>query len=162
MTWLPTGPSPLFRISGFTLPARGVGDVATWSSPLQSSRSSRPMAPTKTGTADWRRKNSTVSKINKKSQTTSAPSGGCTPLKSPGRGGPPQSHYPLPRPELWLGHKVTGAMRQRKLGSHTPPCHRRMVITTLFNVMLAALQRRPVLYHTRWLLTVHWRCSSEQ
>ena len=54
------------------------------------------------------------------------------------------------------------AMRQRKLGSHTPPCHRRMVITTLFNVMLAALQRRPVLYHTRWLLTVHWLCSSEQ
>ena len=39
------------------------------------------------------------------------------------------------------------AMRQRKLGSHTPPCHRRMVITTLFNVMLAALQRSPVLYH---------------
>ena len=33
------------------------------------------------------------------------------------------------------------AMRQRKLGSHTPPCHRRMVITTLFSVMLAALQR---------------------
>ena len=28
-----------------------------------------------------------------------------------------------------------GGMRQRKLGSHTPPCHRRMVITTLFNVM---------------------------
>ena len=24
-------------------------------------------------------------------------------------------------------------MRQRKLGSHTPPCHRRMVITTLFS-----------------------------
>ena len=46
------------------------------------------------------------------------------------------------------------AMRQRKLGSHTPPCHRRMVITTLFSVLLAALQRRPVLYHTRWLLTV--------
>ena len=43
-------------------------------------------------------------------------------------------------------------MRQRKLGSHTPPCHRRMVITTLFSVFLAALQRRPVLYHTRWLL----------
>ena len=42
-----------------------------------------------------------------------------------------------------------GGMRQRKLGSHTPPCHRRMVITTSFNVMLAALQRRPVLYHTR-------------
>ena len=43
-------------------------------------------------------------------------------------------------------------MRQRKLGSHTPPCHRRMVITTLFSVLLAALQRRPVLYHTRRLL----------
>ena len=28
-------------------------------------------------------------------------------------------------------------MRQRKLGSHTPPCHRRMVITTLFIVLLA-------------------------
>ena len=51
-------------------------------------------------------------------------------------------------------------MRQRKLGSHTPPCHRRMVITTLFSVLLAALQRRPVLYHTRWLLAVHWHCSS--
>ena len=47
------------------------------------------------------------------------------------------------------------AMRQRKLGSHTPPCHRRMVITTLFSVLLAALQRKPVLYHTRWLLVVH-------
>ena len=35
-------------------------------------------------------------------------------------------------------------MRQRKLGSHTPPCHRRMVITTLFSVLLAALQRRPL------------------
>ena len=53
-----------------------------------------------------------------------------------------------------------GAMRQRKLGSHTPPCHRRMVITTLFSVFLAALQRRPVLYHTRWLLTVLWLRSS--
>ena len=51
-------------------------------------------------------------------------------------------------------------MRQRKLGSHTPPCHRRMVITTLFSVFLAALQRRPVLYHTRWLLTVPWLWSS--
>ena len=48
-----------------------------------------------------------------------------------------------------------GGMRQQILGSHTPPCHRRMVITTLFNLLLAALQRRPVLYHTRWLLTVH-------
>ena len=44
------------------------------------------------------------------------------------------------------------AMRQRKLGSHMPPCHRRMVITTLFSVFLAALQRGPVLCHTRWLL----------
>ena len=35
------------------------------------------------------------------------------------------------------------AMRQRILGSHTPPCHMRMVITTLFSVFLAALQRRP-------------------
>ena len=61
-----------------------------------------------------------------------------------------------------LCQRMSGAMRQRKLGSHTPPCHRRMVITTLFSVMLAALQRRPVLYHTRWLLTVHWLCSSEQ
>ena len=51
-------------------------------------------------------------------------------------------------------------MRQRKLGSHTPPCHRRMVITTLFSVLHAALQRRPVLYHTRWLLAVHWHWSS--
>ena len=30
----------------------------------------------------------------------------------------------------------------------------------LFSVLLAALQRRPVLYHTRWLLAVHWHCSS--
>ena len=37
--------------------------------------------------------------------------------------------------------------------------NRRMVITTLFNVLHAALQRRPVLYHTRWLLTVHWLWS---
>ena len=26
-------------------------------------------------------------------------------------------------------------MRQRILGSHTPPCHKRMVITTQFNVL---------------------------
>ena len=32
----------------------------------------------------------------------------------------------------------------------------------LFSVMLAALQRRPVLYHIRWSLTVHWLCFSEQ
>ena len=37
-----------------------------------------------------------------------------------------------------------GAMRQRILGSHTPPCHRRMVITTPSSmVCLAALQRKP-------------------
>ena len=30
---------------------------------------------------------------------------------------------------------VPGAMRQRILGSHTPPCHRCMVITTQFNVL---------------------------
>ena len=29
----------------------------------------------------------------------------------------------------------TGAMRQRILGSHTPPCHRRMAITTQFSVL---------------------------
>ena len=52
-----------------------------------------------------------------------------------------------------------GAMRQRILGSHTPPCHRRMVITTLFSVFLAALQRRPVLYHTKWLLTMLWHLA---
>ena len=52
------------------------------------------------------------------------------------------------------------AMRQRKLGSHTPPCHRRMVIITLFSVLFAALQRGPVLYHTRWLLTGHGLWSS--
>ena len=51
-------------------------------------------------------------------------------------------------------------LAMRQLGSHTPPCHRRMVITTLFNVLLAALQRRQVLYHTRWLLAVHWHWSS--
>ena len=27
------------------------------------------------------------------------------------------------------------AMRQRILGSHTPPCHRRMVMTTWFSVL---------------------------
>ena len=34
----------------------------------------------------------------------------------------------------WAGRKLLcgggGGMRQRILGSHTPPCHRRMVITT--------------------------------
>ena len=46
---------------------------------------------------------------------------------------PPQS--PLPKPPLQsppggpLAHFYLGAMRQRILGSHTPPCHRRMVIT---------------------------------
>ena len=37
-----------------------------------------------------------------------------------------------------------GAMRQQILGLHTPPCHRRMVITTLSSMFcLAALQHRP-------------------
>ena len=37
-----------------------------------------------------------------------------------------------------------GAMRQRILGSHTPPCHRRVVSTTLSSMFcLAALQRKP-------------------
>ena len=44
--------------------------------------------------------------------------------------------------------------------AYAPVCHRRMVITTLFSVFLAALQRRPVLYHSRWLLTVLWLWSS--
>ena len=48
------------------------------------------------------------------------------------------------------------AMRQRILGSHTPPCHRRMVITTHSVFCLATLQRRPVLYHSRWLMIVFW------
>ena len=80
---------------------------------------------------------------------TGSKQGGC-PSCAPGATLP---YYP-PHPCL------VGAMRQRKLGSHTPPCHRRMVITTLFSVLLAALQRRLVLYHTRWLLVVHWLWSS--
>ena len=69
---------------------------------------------------------------------------------------------PLPRPSFLQGslESYSVVRRQRKLGSHTPPCHRRMVITTLSSVLLAALQRRPVLYHTRWLLAVHWHWSS--
>ena len=47
-------------------------------------------------------------------------------------------------------------MRQRILGSHTPPCHRRMVITTQFNVCLVALQSTTVQYHSRWFLIVLW------
>ena len=51
------------------------------------------------------------------------------------------------------------AMRQRILGSHTPPCHRRMVITTLSSMFcLAALQRKPdpcqmlpCVCHSKWL-----------
>ena len=54
------------------------------------------------------------------------------------------------------------AMRQRILGSHTPPCHRRMVITTLSSMFcLAALQRKPdqcrmlpCVRHSRWLSKV--------
>ena len=37
---------------------------------------------------------------------------------------------------LWTTNSAKSrAMRQRILGSHTPPCHRRMVITTQFNVL---------------------------
>ena len=51
------------------------------------------------------------------------------------------------------------AMRQRILGSHTPLCHRHMVITTLSPMFcLAALQRKldqcrmlPGVRHSRWL-----------
>ena len=39
-------------------------------------------------------------------------------------------------------------MRQRKLGSHTPPCHRRMVITTLF-IALGAMRQRKLGSHRR-------------
>ena len=50
------------------------------------------------------------------------------------------------------------ATRQRIPGSHTPPCHRRMVITTQFSVLpcCTVAQRRPVLYHSRWFLMVLW------
>ena len=82
----------------------------------------------------------------------------------------PMLKYPLRDSRDWVSHfsvhgvmgslAFAGAMRQRKLGSHTPPCHRRMVITTMFRVILAALQLRPVLYHTRWLLIVPCLWSS--
>ena len=57
---------------------------------------------------------------------------------------------------------VCVAMRQRILGSHTPPCHRHMVITTLSSMFcLAALQRKPdkcrmlpCIRHSRWLSKV--------
>ena len=53
-------------------------------------------------------------------------------------------------------------MRQRILGSHKPPCHRHMVITTLSSMFcLAALQRKPdqcrmlpCFRHSRWLSNV--------
>ena len=38
-------------------------------------------------------------------------------------------------PYLLGGRLFDGPMRQRTLGLHTPPCHRRMVITTQFNVL---------------------------
>ena len=55
-------------------------------------------------------------------------------------------------------------MRQRILGLHTPPCHRRMVITTLSSIFcLVALQHRPVrcqllihMRHSGWLLNLLW------
>ena len=47
-------------------------------------------------------------------------------------------------------------MRQRILGSHTPPCHRRMVITTQFSVLPCCPAAQPVLYNSRRLLIVLW------
>ena len=41
---------------------------------------------------------------------------------------------------MWDTRFIKWAMRQRILCSHTPPCHRRKVITTLFSAFLAALQ----------------------
>ena len=63
---------------------------------------------------------------------------------------------------LRLATSKKRAMRQRILGSHTPPCHRRMVITTLSSMFcLAALQRKPdqcrmlpCIRHSRWLSKV--------
>jgi hypothetical protein len=68
-------------------------------------------------------------------------------------------HSPAPCIPVGSG---AGAMRQRILGSHTPPCHRRMVITTLSSMFcLAALQRKPdqcrmlpCIRHSRWLSKV--------
>ena len=93
--------------------------------------------------------------------TSPLSSRGSPPLQSGGGGGIRSGRQvgkvaTSPLPSLGSPPLQSGAMRQRILGLHTPPCHRRMVITTLFIVLLAALQRRPVLYHTRWLLTVHW------
>ena len=45
---------------------------------------------------------------------------------------PPAWSEAFPPPRGW-------AMRQRILGSHTPPCHRRMVITTEFIVLICGL-----------------------
>ena len=46
-------------------------------------------------------------------------------------------------------------MRQQILGWHTPPCHKRMVITTQFNVLLCCIGRT-VRYHSQWFLIVLW------
>ena len=59
-------------------------------------------------------------------------------------------------------------MRQRILGSHTPPCHRRMVITTLSSMFcLATLPRKPDqcrmlprMSYSRWLSNVLWLSGS--
>ena len=37
--------------------------------------------------------------------------------------------------QQWFSMMLQLAMRQRILGSHKPPCHRRMVITTQFSVL---------------------------
>ena len=62
MMWLPTGLSLLSRMSGLTLPARGVGEVVTCNGPLQSSRCKPCTALTRLNAAVGRRKSSAVSK----------------------------------------------------------------------------------------------------
>ena len=60
------------------------------------------------------------------------------------------------KPPLLPRHGPWGAMRQRILGSHTPPFHRRMVITTQFSVLPCCTAAQTILYHSRWLLIVLW------
>ena len=62
MMWLPSNPKPLFMVFQFTLPGWNVGDVVTCNNPLPSSLRSPSMAPLTTGTLDWSRKASAVSK----------------------------------------------------------------------------------------------------
>ena len=53
-------------------------------------------------------------------------------------GPPPPRSLPIPFSHEGIQletSRCAGAMRQRIMGSHTPPCHRRMVITTQFSVL---------------------------